>query len=169
MDLLKKLLAALGLQESATEAEALSAVADLKTNVVALTAQAATPDPAKFAPIATLTSLQGENANLQTQIVALQAEISGGKLDKIIADGKAAGKITPATEPHLREVGKKDLAALSALLDASVAVVKPGETQSGGQAGAGGAGTAALSAEQKQVIAALGLTADQFTNANKEA
>jgi hypothetical protein len=32
-DLLKKLLAALGLQETATEAEALAAVAALKTNV----------------------------------------------------------------------------------------------------------------------------------------
>lgn len=166
-EMLKRLLAALGLQETATEAEALSAVAALKTNVAALTAQVATPDPAKFVPMATLTALQGENAGLASKVAALQAELDGGKLDKLIEDAKAAGKITPATEPTMREIGKKDFAALSALIDASTPVVKPNETQTGGKGGA--EGTAALSAEQKQVIAALGMTADQFTKANKEA
>ena len=166
-ELLKKLLAALGLQESATEVEALSAVAALKTNVAALSAQVAAPDPSRFAPIATLTALQGENAGLQTKLASLQAEIDGGKLDTLISAAKAAGKITPATEPLMREIGKKDFAALSALIDASTPVVTPGQTQSGGKAG--GEGAAALTAEQKQVIAVLGLTADQFNQANKEA
>lgn len=140
-EMLKKLLAALGLQETATEAEALSAVAALKTNVAALTAQVAevnSPDPAKFVPIATLTALQGENAGLQTKVAALQAELDGGKLDKLINDAKAAGKITPATEPLMRDIGKKDFAALSKLIDASTPVVKPGQTQTGGQGQEGG-------------------------------
>ena len=166
MELLKKLLAALGLQETATETEALSAVAALKTNVASLTAQVTAPDPTKFAPIATLSALQGENADLQTKVAALQAEIDGGKLDTLIDEAKAAGKITPATEPLMREIGKKDFAALSALLDASTPVVKPGGTQTGGKGPEGGT-TAALSAEQKQVVAALGLTVDQFNKANK--
>lgn len=136
-EMLKKLLAALSLQETATEAEALAAVAALKTNVATLTAQIDTPDPTKFAPMATLTALQGENAGLQTKVAALQAELDGGKLDRLISDAKAAGKITPATEPMMREIGKKDFAALSALIDASTPVVKPGETQTGGK-GQGG-------------------------------
>lgn len=157
MDLLKKLLAALGLQETATETEALAAVAGLKTNVAALTAQVATPDPAKFVPIATLTALQGEHAGLQTKLVALQAEVDGGKLDKIVADGLAAGKITPATESAMREIGKQSLAQLSSLLEKLPAVAKPGETQTGG-AGAGGGTLAALSADQKKVCELLGVS-----------
>lgn len=159
-EMLKRLLAALGLQETATEAEALSAVAALKTNVAALTAQVATPDPAKFVPMATLTALQGENAGLASKVAALQAELDGGKLDKLIEDAKAAGKITPATEPTMREIGKKDFAALSALIDASTPVVKPNETQTGGKGG--GEGTAALSAEQQKVCELLGLDPETY-------
>lgn len=155
-ELLKKLLAALGLQETATEAEALSAVANLKTNVASLSAQVAAPDPAKFVPIATLSALQGEHAELQSKMAALQAEVSGGKLDKIIADGLAAGKLTPATEAWARDLGKSNLAQLSAFIEAAPVIAKPGETQSGG-AGSGGA-TVALSADQKRVCELLGVS-----------
>lgn len=132
-ELLKKLLAALGLQESATEAEALSAVAGLKTNVASLSAQVATPDPARFVPIATLSALQGEHAALQNQLATLSAEVNGGKLDKVVTDGLAAGKLTPATEAWARDLGKKDLAALSAFIAAAPVIVKPNETQTNGQ------------------------------------
>lgn len=132
-EMLKKLLAALGLQESATEAEALSAVAGLKTNVASLSAQVAAPDPAKFVPIATLSALQGEHASLQNQLATLSAEVNGGKLDKVVTDGLAAGKLTPATEAWARDLGKKDLAALSAFISAAPVIVKPNETQTNGQ------------------------------------
>lgn len=155
-ELLKKLLAALGLQETATEAEALSAVANLKTNVASLSAQVAAPDPAKFVPIATLSALQGEHAELQGKMAALQAEVSGGKLDKIIADGLAAGKLTPATEAWARDLGKANLAQLSAFIEAAPVIAKPGETQSGGAGN--GSGTAALSADQKRVCELLGVS-----------
>lgn len=161
MELLKKLLAALGLQESATEDEALSAVAALKTHVATLSAQAAQPDPAKFAPIATLTALQGENATLQTQLVALQAEVDGGKLEQVIADGKAAGKITPATEPWARDLGKANLASLTAFIASAPVVVKPGETQTGGKTGV--TGTAALSATDLAACQAFGLAPADYT------
>lgn len=157
MELLKKLLAALGLQETATEAEALAAIASLKTNVAALSAQVAAPDPAKFVPVATLSALQGEHAELQGKFTALQAEVSGTKLEKVVADGLAAGKLTPATEAWARDLGKKDLAALSAFVDAAPVVAKPGGTQSGAQGGGGG-NTVALSAEQKKVCALLGVS-----------
>lgn len=160
MDLLKKLLAVIGLAETTTEAEALAAVASLKTNVVSLSAQVSAPDPAKFVPIATLTALQGEHAGLQGRLVALQAEVNGGKLDKVIADGLAAGKITPATEACMREIGKQSLVQLTALLDKLVPTVVLGETQTNGQ-GDGGK-TAALSAEQKNMCALLGVLEADF-------
>lgn len=159
-EMLKKLLVALGLQETATETEALSAVAGLKSDVVALSAQVATPDPAKFVPVATLTALQGENAGLQTKLATLQAEVDGGKLDKVIADAKAAGKITPATEAWARDLGKTNLASLTAFVESAPVIIKPGETQSGG--GGPAAGVAALSAEQVKVCELLGVSQEDF-------
>ena len=132
-ELLKKLLAALGLQESATEAEALAAVASIKTNVATLSAQvAAPPDPALYAPVSVVTALQAEGAGLKTQLATLSAEIDGAKLSKVIADGLAAGKLTPATEVWARDYGKKDIAGLCNYLASASVVVAPGETQTGG-------------------------------------
>jgi len=159
-ELLKKLLAALGLQETATEAEALSAVTGLKTNVATLSAQVAAPDPSKFVPVATLSALQGEYAALQGKLVALDAEVNGGKLDKVVADGLAAGKLTPATEGWARDLGGKDLASLTAYLSAAPVIVKPGETQTQG-AQAEGQGEK-LSAAELAVCAAQGVDPQDF-------
>lgn len=159
-ELLKKLLAALGLQESATEPEALAAIAALKNNVVALSAQVAAPDPARYVPIATLSALQTERAALQGQLAALTGEVNGGKIDKMISDGLAAGKLTPATESWARALGGSDIAALSAFLVAAPVVVKPGETQTGGAGGAGNA--AALSALEIKVCKNMGLSQEEF-------
>ena len=154
---LKKLLAALGLQETATEPEALAAVAALKTNVASLSAQiSATPDPAKYVPIAALSALQSEHADAKGKLAALTAEIAGGKVAQLVADGLAAGKLTPATEAWAKSLGESNLAALTAYLDAAPVVIKPGETQSGGNKQAG-THVAALSADAKRVCQLLGV------------
>lgn len=178
MSLLQKLLASLGLADNTNEEAALATVASLKAKVgeidglnakvATLSAQVGSPDPAKFVPIATLSALQGEHAALQGQLVALSAEVSGGKLDKIVTDGLAAGKLTPATEAWARDLGKSNLAQLSAFLSAAPVIVAPNTTQTNGQ-GDGGKTTAVLSAEQKTVAAALGLTTEQFISGVKEA
>ena len=159
-EMLKKLLAALGLQENASETEALSAVSALKSNVAALSAQVGAPDPAKFAPVAVLTALQGEHAELQGRVAALQAEVDGGKLEKIIDDGLASGKLSPATAGWARELGKSNLASLTTYIETAAVVAKPGDTQSGGQAPGGG--IAALSAEQAKVCELFGIAPDDF-------
>lgn len=158
MDLLKKLLAALGLQESATETEALSAVAALKTNVASLSAQVDAPDPKKFVAVAALTALQTDFAALQGKYDALQVEVAGDKVEKLIAKGKADRKISPAIESWARDLGKSDLAALSAYLEKAPPVVPDG-TQTGGK---GGDGLAALSADQQKVCDMLGLDPEAY-------
>jgi phage I-like protein len=160
-ELLKKLLAALGLQESATEAEALAALAALKTNVATLSAQVAHPDPARFVPIATLTALQAEHADAQGRLTALTAEVSAGKIEQAVSDGLTAGKLTPATETWARELGKTNLAALTAFLAAAPVVVALGQTQSGGK-GSAGAGGAALSETELAVCRATGTSPEDF-------
>lgn len=177
MTLLQKLLASLGLADNTGEEEALTAVAALKAKtgevdglnakVAALTVQVSAPDPAKFVPVATLTALQAEHATAKSQLVALQAEVAGGKLEKTIEEGLASGKLTPATEPWARDLGKRDFAALTAFLTAAPVVIKPGETQTQGKGESGGDGASGLSSEQVAVCSALGLSHDQFKAANK--
>ncbi len=93
-------------------------------------------------------------------MAVLQAEVDGGKLEKIVADGLASGKLSPATAGWARELGKTNLASLTAYLETAPVVAKPGDTQSGGQ-GAGN-GVAALSAEQAKVCELLGVAPDDF-------
>lgn len=162
---MKDLLKALGLSETATEAEALAALAALKSahqgEVVAL--KGAAPDPAKYVEVATLTAVRTELATATTELAALKAEKAQAEVDKVIADGLAAGKLTPATEPHARKLAG-DLAALKGFIDAQPVIVKPGDTQTGGKGGDGGVdktdaqaiATAALKYQGDQ--AALGIS-----------
>jgi phage I-like protein len=122
---MKELLKALGLPETATEAEALTALAALR---------ATAPDPAKFIGISTLTAVQGELAAARTELAALKAASLDVDVAAAVAQGEQDGKITPATRAHMIDLGKKDLAALKSLIAVLPVVAKPGETQSGGTA-----------------------------------
>lgn len=167
---MKALLAALGLPETATEAEALAALSALKTahtgELAALRGVA--PDPAKYVEVATLTAVRGELATATTELAALKAEKHEAEVDKVVKAALAAGKLTPATEAWARSLGKSDLAALNGYIEAAPVVVKPGETQTGGNAGKG-AGTSQHTDADVAVMKALGLTADQFAAGKLEA
>jgi phage I-like protein len=143
-----------------------SASFDIGGHLAALSAQVATPDQSKFVPIATLSALQGEHADLQGKYVALSADIEGSKVDKAIAAAKAAGKITPAIEPWARDLGKSNFAALSAFIAAAPVVVVPGQTQTGGQ-GAPEEPTAALSAVALAVCSQLGVDPKAYAETAK--
>ena len=158
---MKDLLKALGVAETATEAEALAALSALRASHTAALTAAAVPDVAKYAPIATLSAVQGELAAANTKLAALTAERQTAEADGVVAEALAAGKLTPATKEWATGLGKSDLAALKAFIAAAPVVVKPGETQTGGQGGAG-TGTAALTAAQIDVCAQLGISHDDF-------
>lgn len=165
---LKKLLAAIGLAEDASEADALSAVAALKakaestdslnTQIAALKAQA--PDPAKFVPVETM-------ASLQTQVAALTAEITAGKVGAVVAEALAAGKLLPAQKEWAEALGKSDFAALTAYVEKTPAIAALQGTQTGGQGGA--ANSHQPSDVDVAVMKALGLTAAQFAAGKPEA
>lgn len=133
-ELLKKLLAALGLSETASEEETLAAVEALKSAKKAVEGQAAAsaaiPDPAKYVTMEALAALSADNQKLQADYAALSAQIETDKRDKLIAVGMADGKITPALEPWARE---QSIAALSSFIEKAVATVTPGTTQTDGK------------------------------------
>jgi phage I-like protein len=161
-ELLKKLLAALGLQETATEEAALSAVTALKTKadqadglqtqVAAL--KSAAPDPAKFVSVETMTALQGE-------VAALRGKLNGQELDGLVGDALEAGKLLPAQEAWARELGGKDIASLKAYLD-KAPIVAPGGTQTGGKKPEGAGGNGQLSETDLAVCKQLGISAEEF-------
>ncbi|MBI2278188.1 MAG: phage protease [Dechloromonas sp.] len=169
-ELLKKLLASLGMAETASEADVLSAVAAMKakadsadgltTQVAALKAQ--TPDPAKFVSVETM-------AQLQTQVAALTAQLNQGEVAQVVAAALDAGKLLPAQKDWAVDLGKTNLAALKAYVEKTPAIAALNGTQTNGKEPDGAKGVAAMTAEQKQVAAMLGLTADQFKQANPEA
>ncbi|GAB2182668.1 phage protease [Denitratisoma sp. agr-D3] len=163
---MKELLKALGLPETATEAEALTALSALHNahqgQVAALTAQAtAVPDPAKYVAVATLSAAQAELATANAQLAALQAASAAAEVDKVVVAALSAGKLTPATEPWARDLGKTNLAALQAFVEKATPVIVPGAIQTDGNSPAGAA-TAALSADALKVAGMLGVSAEEY-------
>jgi phage I-like protein len=165
---MKELLKALGLAETATEAEALVALASVKSahqgELAALKAVA--PDPAKYVEVATLTAVQGELSAARTELATIKAAQHAAEVDGVVAEALTAGKLTPATEGWAKNLGKADLAALKAFIEAAPVVVKPGDTQTGGKKPEGkpGDGTQ-LTADQVALCARLGISHEDFAAA----
>ncbi|MDH4229970.1 MAG: phage protease [Nitrospirota bacterium] len=144
--------AALIQRAEAAEAKA----AEANTQVAVLTAQLpdAKPDPAKYVPLDVVKPLQ-------EQVAALTAQVNGARVTGLIATAMASGKLLPAMEPWARELGGKDVTALENYLASAVPVAALTGTQTGGKA-PGEEGVAALSAEEHQVCATLGMTPETF-------
>jgi phage I-like protein len=165
-NLLALLFANLKLDANATEEQAISALKQMtdKTNdaataLTSLSAQveslkAAQPDPTKFVPIDVV-------KELQTSLSALNATVIKGEVDKVLDTARGAGKILPAMESHLREMGNKDLAALNAFVATLPAIAALTGTQTNGTA-PGQTGSAALTSEELQVAKLLGQTSEEF-------
>lgn len=131
---MKELLKALGLADTATEAEALTALAALKAQaddgaarIATLTAEvttlkAAAPDPAKFVPVEAVTQLQA-------QVAALTAAQAASDLDDLVESGLADGRLNAALEPWARSLTP---AALKAYLDKATPIAALKGLQTGG-------------------------------------
>ena len=189
--LLKALLAALGLPESTTEQAAIAALtaigplqplqarsqvataacnalqlpADASVDTVTAactnlrTAQTAAPDPAKFVPIESVTALQG-------QIAALSARQLDADLEAQIKPALADGRLLPALEGWARDLGKKDMAALTAYLGAAKPIAALTGTQTGGIPPATTAtGDQQLRAEELAVCSAMGISPEAYRKA----
>lgn len=173
--LLKALLAMFGLPETTTEQAALTAVqahkdtAEAARTALALkaedgaTAVAAacsalttkTPDPAKYVPVETVTAMQG-------QLAALTAQVQADQVDKLIQPALADGRLLPAMEPWARDLGKTNMAQLTAFLQAAQPVAALTGTQTGGKAPAQATGAHGLSQDELAACSAMGLDPEAF-------
>lgn len=132
----------------------------LATQVAALKAGAdvGTPDPAKYVPIEVVT-------DLQAQLAVLSAESQTGELDQLIKGAKEDGRLLTSMEPWARELGQKDVAALKGFLDKAqpLAALKGLQTdKANSQNNNDNNGVAVLSAEEKSVCLATGISEADF-------
>lgn len=115
---------------------------------------AAAPDPAKWVAIGTMQELQG-------QVASLSGELSGIKVDAVVKEALASGRLLPPMEAWAREFGAKDLAALSAYLKNAPVIEALTGTQTGGKTPAG-TDTAALSADQLDLCRQMAIDPEDF-------
>ena len=187
--LLEALLKALGLPQTTTEQAALSAINDMVATAEAArtglklkaedgatavqaacsalhgqVAAAANPDPAKFVPVDALTQLQG-------QLAALTAQQQADQVDKLIAPALADGRLMPALEPWARDLGKANLAQLTAYLNAAQPIAALTSTQTQGQPPAGTQATGAhgLSQDELAACTAMGVSPEAFAKTKASA
>lgn len=149
--ILLALLKALGLTETATQEQATAALSALQTRAdqvaglqaeivtlkakvttaeeatAALSAQAGQPDPAKWVSMDRFTALS-------TQVATLQAAQLGDEVERLIQGAEAEGKCSGVVSDVWRDVGKKDIAQLKALIEKTPAnPVLAGKQQTGGK------------------------------------
>lgn len=119
-------LSALGLAETATEAEITAAIAALK---------AQTPDPSKFVSVTAMNELRD-------QIAALRSSAAEREIGELITQALTEGKLLPAQEKWAKDLGKSNLAQLKEYIATAPAIPALGGTQSRGRApaAAGAAG-----------------------------
>lgn len=180
---MKRLLALLGLPETATEEEVLAALQAFQDKQQAdqeklaeLTAEnekleelsadqeklkdevaalrAGKIDPTKYVPVAALTALQKQVNDL--------ADTQGAReVDEIVSAALSAGKLAPALEPWARDLGKKDIAALRAYVGAATPIAAlTGSQTTTLQIGDGKAAT--LTADELAVCRATGVDPAQY-------
>ena len=159
-ELLKKLLAALGLPEDASEEQALAAIKALtdKPAVAATTATTTAPDPAQYVPVAVV-------QELQNNIAALSASVHSRAVDDVIAPALGDGRLLPAEEAWARDTAKTPagLASLTSLLKVRQPIAALASTQTKGQPPAAAAtDTHGLTADELAVAAACGMTPEAY-------
>lgn len=115
----------------------------------------ATPDPSKYVAI-------GVMRDLQTKYAELSAQLNAGKIDALVKEAIAKGKLLPAQEAWAREYGAKDFTGLSSYIEnAPPLAVLSGQTQTGGKKPAN-TEDATLTLEQIAMCTAMGVPQEDF-------
>ena len=179
--LLEKLLAAIGLPANTTEDAAIAACTSIKAQADAArdalkldgtataetvtaactslrTAAGATPDPAKYVPVSVV-------EELKTSVAALTAKVGERQVEDLITPALADGRLLPAQETWARDLGKTNLAALTAYLKTAQPIAALSSTQTGGKPPAGeqDKGAHGLTKDELAVAAACGMTPEQYS------
>lgn len=159
---MKTVLAALGLSETATEAEALAklqAVLATSASVAQLSALTGKPAPTEALGVITAWKAAADQVPALTQRIGeLESKERAGEIDALLSAGKKAGKVPPAYEAVLRQM---PVAQLKAFLD--VAVPVPGARPATERPAASGA--VGLTAEERRFAELTGTSLEEVAKA----
>jgi phage I-like protein len=117
------------------------------------------------AALGSIQALKEEAAKVKTlsdELATLKLEVTGTKVDKLLAAAKDAGKVSEAELPKLREQGIKDLAWLEGYLPLKTASAITKEHKEPPAKEEGGTGDGKLTATELKVIRLYGCTPDEF-------
>jgi len=162
---LKKILAALGLGETATEEDALAKIKELKGSVEKAANRAEAPSLEKFVPRADYDTALARATNAEQAINGLRKEQLETAINSAIAAALKAGKITPATVDYHRAQCRQEggLALFEGFVAAAPVI--------GDNSGLGDKGhedqAKALNAEQQQIAAMFGNSAEDIAKYGK--
>jgi phage I-like protein len=153
-----KILAALGLPGTATEDEAVAAIAGLKTS---LNAAAQTVDLAAYAPRADLAAMETRAAAAEKQLADLNAAKFKAEVEGVIDQAIKDRKIAPASKEQYLSLCStaEQLESLKKAFASSPAVIGEG-TQA--PAGAPPGSQTALNAEETALAAAAGYSPEEW-------
>ncbi|SDX88506.1 phage protease [Nitrosomonas halophila] len=127
----------------------------LNAQITTLRAVADNPDPARFVPVAAMQALQGE-------LASLKAEQSERTVNEVVESALAEGRLLPVQENWARDLGKKDLASLTAYLEASQPIAALSGNQTGGKPPAGGGEGEPLTDEQLTLCRVMNISPEDF-------
>lgn len=146
---------ALGVADDAKPEAIVAACTAVKAKADA-TAEA---DPAKFVPLA-------QFETVKTELAALTAKQRDGEVAALVASGLADGRLLPAQKDWATDLGKKDVAALSAYLKTAQPIAALSGSQTGGRPPEKTtANPQGLTAEELAVCSATGIKAEDFAKA----
>lgn len=117
--------------------------------------KSASPDPAKFAPVEVMNTLQ-------TEVASLRAEKVEREVSEVVTAALTAGKLLPAQEGWARELGKSNLALLKQHVDTAQSIVALTSLQTGGKKPEGDADVSGLSDTQLAVCKSMGVDPEDY-------
>jgi phage I-like protein len=158
--MLNALLQALGLPETATEPEALAALAALHARPA--TAALATGD---MVPAAQLAAVSGELANARAELQRRDDEARAARCQALVDQAVKDGKVAPAAAAFYVTLALKDHDACKAALDAMPAVLAAGAAAATSQPLSATLQAGALTAQQTAIAAACGVKPEIFAAA----
>jgi len=162
---LTALCSAAGLEASATIDQLAATITGLKTaagQVKAIAAAAGLPEATPAEQVITaVKGLKGGASLLEQQVATLAAQVNslvGDKHTAKVDDAIKAGKFTPAQRGDLLALASANPDLLDRMIASAPVILSPGSTDLGTRQAAEGE----LTAEQKAVCAAMGLSEDAF-------
>lgn len=160
---LKQLLASLGLPETATFAQALNHIAQMKGDLTTALNHAANPPMEKFIPRSQFEAAVTKANNMEQQLNTLKAAELDKAINTEITAALKAGKITPANEEYFRAQCKQEGGLDQFKNFVAAAPVVAGDTGLDHQQADGGGKS--LNAAQKEVARTMGLSEEEYAAA----